>query len=296
MAKTLIVIAGPTASGKTNLAIKVAQYFNTKIINADSRQCYKELNIGVAKPNVLELGAVEHFFVNSHSISENINAGEFERLGLKYLDAIFESNDYAVLSGGTGLYIKALCQGIDEMPEIDAVIDKVINENYKRLGIVYLQNEIKIADELYFINGEINNPARLIRALVFAKSTGQSIINFQSQTAKPRNFEIKYYCIDLPREQLYENINSRVDIMMQDGLLDEVKSLLPYKDFKNLQTVGYTELFNFLENKCTLTEAIELLKQNTRRYAKRQVTWFKKQYPDRFFSKENILEKVKMGE
>jgi tRNA dimethylallyltransferase len=292
MAKTLIVIAGPTASGKTTLAMQIAKHYDTKIINADSRQCYKELNIGVAKPSNKELTEVPHYFVNSHSVTENINAGDFERLGLQYLESIFATNDYAILSGGSGLYIKALCQGMDDMPEINKTIDDEVNEQYKLHGITYLQTEIKLADASYYKNGEIHNPARLLRALVFARSTGQSIINFQKKTTKPRDFEIKYYCIDMPRIILYENINTRVDIMMQEGLLEEVKNLLPYKAYKNLQTVGYSELFSYLNNECTLAEAIALLKQNTRRYAKRQITWFKKQYPDRFFEKENIFEVI----
>jgi tRNA dimethylallyltransferase len=296
MAKTLIVIAGPTASGKTKLAIQIAKHFNTTIVNADSRQCYKELHIGVAKPSISELDEVQHFFVNSHSITQNINAGEYERLALQYLNEIFENNNYAVMAGGTGLYIKALCEGIDEMPTINTAIDTEVNTQYEKLGITYLQNEIAIIDPLYFATGEINNPARLIRALVFAKSTGQSIINYQNKKPKQRNFDIKYYCIDVPRAELYNNINSRVDMMMQDGLLEEVKTLLPYKNLKNLCTVGYTELFDYLENKSTLAAATETIKQNTRRYAKRQITWFKKLYSDRFFESEKLLEKVKRGD
>jgi tRNA dimethylallyltransferase len=274
--KTCIVLVGPTAIGKTAFAIQVAQHFNTQIISADSRQCFKELTIGVAKPSLQELNAVPHHFINLHSIHDEVNAGVFEKYALQKVEEIFSTNDIAVVVGGTGLYVKTFCQGIDNIPTIPMEIRNQINESYTQNGIEWLQQQIELLDTQYFAKGEIQNPQRLMRALEVVQFTGQSIINFQQQQKHQRDFKIIKIGLQMPREDLYNRINSRVDVMLQNGLLEEVKNLLPHKNLNALQTVGYTELFDFFDNKLSLDRAAELIKQNTRHYAKRQITWFKK--------------------
>jgi tRNA dimethylallyltransferase len=290
--KKLIVIAGPTASGKTALAIQIAKHYNTKIISADSRQCYTELNIGVAKPSDAELQEVEHFFVNSHSIHQSLNAADFEQIALDYLDVIFATNDVAVMVGGTGLYIKALCHGIDKMPPIDEQINNTVNQLYAQHGLEWLQECVAKEDPAFYATSEINNPARLLRALVFVRSNGVSIQQFKHHQKVQRNFAIEKYAIEMPREALYDRINNRVDEMMEQGLLAEVEGLLPYQDLKNLSTVGYSELFAYLNKSTSLENAIEFIKQNSRRYAKRQITWFKKDEEVQWLSAEQILQKI----
>ncbi|HMK04103.1 MAG TPA: tRNA (adenosine(37)-N6)-dimethylallyltransferase MiaA [Ferruginibacter sp.] len=276
MNKACIVIVGPTAVGKTSLAVEVAQQFHTKIISADSRQCYKELNIGVAKPTPEQLREVEHYFINSHTINEEVNAAIFEQYALKKAAAIFKDNDIAVLVGGTGLYVKTFCNGIDEVPVIDPAIREKIIADFEWEGLEWLQNEVLKKDPLYFEKGETKNPQRLMRALEVKLSTGRSIIEFQTQEKKQRDFNIIKIGLELPKEQLHKNINSRVDAMMNAGLLSEVKQLLPFKKRNALQTVGYRELFGHIAGDLLLEDAVEIIKINTRQYAKRQMTWFKK--------------------
>jgi tRNA dimethylallyltransferase len=275
--KTLIVIGGATASGKTDVSIQLAKHFNTEILSADSRQCYRELNIGVAKPTVYQLQEVPHHFINSYSIHDEVSAGVYERYGMEALQGIFEENDVAICVGGTGLYIKALCEGIDEMPTVNREIEKEVQTNYDLLGLEWLQNEVKKYDPAFFASGEHLNPSRLLRALIFTRSTDQSILTYRKNARKHRNFHIRYFAIDLPREQLYTRINSRVDEMMTTGLLDEVVSLADYCHLRALQTVGYAELFAYLQGSHTLVEAVTKIKQHTRNYAKRQITWFRHQ-------------------
>lgn len=274
--RTLHVICGPTAVGKTAFAINLAQQLNTAIISADSRQCYKEMTIGTAKPSKEELQAVKHYFIDEFSVTEHITAADFERLALGYLEEIFAKSNDAVVCGGTGLYIKALCEGLDEMPAVNEDIDREINEAYKQKGIDWLKDEVQKYDPDFFAEAEQENPARLLRALVFKLSTGESIIHYRSGKKKQRDFKIKKTILELPREELYERINKRVDVMMEMGLLKEVESLYPYKHLKNLQTVGYSELFDYLDGNYSLEEAIDKIKQHTRNYAKRQMTWFRK--------------------
>ena len=274
--KTCLVIAGPTAVGKTPVAVALAQHFNTEIISADSRQCYKELNIGVAKPSPEQLQQVKHWFINSHSIQDEVNAGVFEEYALKKADEIFEKNKVAVMVGGTGLYIKAFCEGMDEVPVIDPSIRQEIISNFKNNGLAWLQNEVEKIDPIYFSKGETKNPQRMMRALEVKLSTGKSIIEFRSHEKKERGFNIIKIGLELPKEQLHQNINKRVDEMVDNGLLDEVKSLTSFKHLNALQTVGYKELFDHLEGNVSLDNAIEQIKINTRQYAKRQMTWFKK--------------------
>ena len=276
MKKTCIIIAGPTAVGKTSIALAIAKHFSTEIISADSRQCFKQLNIGVAKPSTAELGAVNHYFINSHSIEDDISAADFESYALKAIENIFLKNDVAVMVGGTGLYIKAFCEGMDEIPAIDPSVRNAIITDYNNNGIQWLREQVKEKDNDYFVKGEIENPQRMMRALEVKMSTGQSIISFHSKQKKERDFDIIKIGLELPREILYQHINKRVDQMMEAGLLEEVRSLVRFKRLNALQTVGYRELFDHLDGKITLEKAIELVKQNTRHYAKRQVTWFKK--------------------
>ncbi len=275
MKKTLIIIGGPTASGKTSLAIQIAKKLNTSIISADSRQCYQELNIGVAKPNATELLTVPHYFINTHSIHKACDVAAYEKYALICLKKIFEEKNYAVCAGGTGLYIKALCEGIDEMPVVDKNIKTEIEKSYSENGLEWLQEQLKLHDQQFTIKGEMQNPARMLRALIFKLSIGESIVNYQKKNKAVRDFEIKAFCIDLAREKLYNNINKRVDEMMEMGLLDEVSSLLPYSDLTTLKTVGYTELFDHLNGIVSVEGAVGKIKQHTRNYAKRQLTWFR---------------------
>lgn len=273
---TVYVIAGPTAVGKTAIAIQLAQRLGTSIISADSRQCYREMTIGTAKPTEEELAQVHHYFINSHSVTEHLTTADFEQLALGYLQDIFKTNTSAVICGGTGLYIKSLCEGIDEMPDVDEAIEQEVNEQYRQHGIAWLQAAIQLEDPEFFKQGEIQNPVRMIRALSFIRSTGKSILNYRTGTKAPRPFNIIKIALDLPREVLYKRINHRVDIMMEQGLLDEVQKLYPQRHLKNLQTVGYSELFDYMDGKYTLQEAVDKIKQHSRNYAKRQLTWFRK--------------------
>jgi tRNA dimethylallyltransferase len=294
MEKTCIVIVGPTAVGKTAIAIKLAQHFNTQIISADSRQCFKELNIGVAKPSPEELQLVKHYFINSHSIKDEVNTAVFEKYALEKAKEIFEKHEIAIVVGGTGLYVKTFCYGIDEVPVIDPAIRKKINEDYGWEGIEWLQKQIEKNDPLYFAKGETQNPHRMLRALEVKLSTGKSIIEFHTQPKKKRDFNIIQIGLELPKEQLHKNINSRVDAMMKEGLLEEVKKLQPFKKLNALQTVGYRELFGYLNEDMSLEDAVEIIKINTRQYAKRQMTWFKKDEEVSWMSPEFsvVLEKL----
>ena len=274
--KTCIIVSGPTAVGKTGYAIDLAIKYNTQIISADSRQCYKELDIGVAKPSPAQLEKVKHYFINSHSIHEEVNAKVFEEYALRSVHEIFQNNDTAIMVGGTGLYIKAFAEGFDEFPKVDENIRKEINEEYKLKGFSWLQSQVKEKDPLFFEKGEIENPQRIIRALEVKLSTGKSILDLYSGKKAKRDFEIKHILLELPREQLYNNINHRVDEMMNAGLLQEVESLFEFKKLNALQTVGYKELFNYLEGNISLEKAVDDIKKNTRHYAKRQMTWFRK--------------------
>lgn len=276
MNKTCILIVGPTAVGKTSIAVKTALHFKTEIISADSRQCFKELNIGVAKPSAEELALVKHHFISSHSIKDEMNAAIYEQYALAKIDELFKKHDVVVMVGGTGLYVKTFCQGLDEVPVVDEKIRKKINEEFDWEGLEWLQKEVEKNDPLYYAKGEIKNPHRLLRALEVKLSTGKSIIEFQTQEKKKRPFNIIKIGLELPKEQLHKQINARVDAMMKAGLLDEVKKLVPYKKLNALQTVGYRELFGHLAGDLELEDAVEIIKINTRQYAKRQMTWFKK--------------------
>ncbi len=273
---TCIIIAGPTAVGKTALAIQLAQHFSTEVISCDSRQCFKELTIGTAKPADAELALVKHHFINSHSIQDTVNAAIFEQYALEKINNIFLQQPVAVMVGGTGLYIKAFCDGIDEVPEVDTAVRTAVIANYNNNGIEWLRQQVKQNDQEYFIKGEILNPQRMMRALEVKLSTGKSILDFHSKKKKPRDFNIIKIGLELPRAELVERINKRVDMMIEEGLAEEVKSLWPFQQLNALQTVGYRELFSYFENDLSFPQAVQAIKINTRQYAKRQMTWFKK--------------------
>lgn len=287
MVKTLIIIAGPTAIGKTSLAIRLARYYKTEIISADSRQFYKEMAIGTAKPDPEELSAVKHHFIDSHSVNDTFTAGNFEKEALKVLENLFIKHDQVIMVGGSGLFINAICNGFDELPVATDEIRNQLNKDLEEQGIEYLQKMLKEVDPVYFAEVDINNPQRLIRALEVYKTSGQTFSSYRSNTRKPRPFNIISIALNTDREKLYERINSRVDQMISSGLTDEVKGLLKYRHLNALQTVGYSEIFDYLDGKCSLEEAIEKIKQNTRRFAKRQITWFKKSDNIRWFDPED---------
>ncbi|PQJ09905.1 tRNA (adenosine(37)-N6)-dimethylallyltransferase MiaA [Flavipsychrobacter stenotrophus] len=271
-----MVIQGPTAVGKTAIAVDVAKRLGTSIVSADSRQCYKEMSIGTAKPTIEEQQGIKHYFVDDFSAIDALTVADYEQLALGYLSSIFEACDTAVVCGGTGLYIKALCEGIDPMPAVDEAITKEVNDRYAKEGITWLQDALSKEDPVYYEQMEIANPARLIRALVFIRSTGASIAAYRTNTKKQRPFKIIKVGLELPRQQLYDRINQRVDIMMENGLEVEAQSLYTSRHLKNLQTVGYVELFDYFDGKSTLAYAVDKIKQNSRNYAKRQLTWFKR--------------------
>lgn len=284
----LIVIAGPTAVGKTSVAIRLAQLLQTEIISADSRQCYQGMAIGTAQPSQEELAAIVHHFVACFSPEEQLTAADFERISLAYLAQIFKQNQTAIVCGGTGLYIKALCDGLDEMPAVDQQINAAVVANYEMLGIDWLREAMRQEDPEFYAQAAIDNPARMLRALAFMRSTGKSILTFQTGVSKDRPFRVLKIGLDLPRATLYERINQRVDLMMQEGLLAEVSALYPLRKLKNLNTVGYTELFDYLEHTVSLDAAIDKIKQHSRNYAKRQLTWFKKDPAFHWFQADDI--------
>ena len=267
---------GPTAVGKTSFAIALAKVFNTEIISADARQCYKEMNIGVARPSVDELKAVTHHFIASHSITENINASYFENWAMDKVESLFSTKDAIVMVGGTGLYIKAFCEGLDLIPAIDAEIRENIIAQYEKLGMRWLQKEVSVKDPQYWEKGEQKNPQRLMRALEVMLGTGSSILSFQNKKAVERPFKMVKIGLELDREELYQRINDRVLNMVELGLENEVKGLEDYGHLNALQTVGYSEWKDYFEQKISKEKVIENIQQNTRHYAKRQMTWFKR--------------------
>lgn len=285
--KTCIVIVGPTAVGKTALAIRVAEQFNTAIVSADSRQCFREMTIGVAKPSPEELARVHHYFINSHTIHEEVNAVVFEQYALQSVNQIYADHEVAVMTGGTGLYVKAFCEGLDDMPPVALELRQRINEQYQQQGLAWLQRQVAENDPLYYSTGEILNPQRLVRALEVKLATGRSIRDWQQGKKAERPFRIVKIGLRLAKEELHQNIHRRVDTMMQQGLLEEVKALLPWRHLNALQTVGYSELFNYLDGNSTLEQAIADIKTNTRHYAKRQMTWFQKDADVQWFSPHN---------
>lgn len=276
MAKKLLVIGGATASGKTALAIRLAQHFGTEILSADSRQFYREMSIGTAKPDAAELAAVRHHFIDSLHVTEDFSVGDFERAALKVLEALFASHDYAVLAGGSGLYIRAVCEGLDAFPDVSAATRDVVEAGFRAGGLAWLQGEVARLDPLYFSGVDRQNPARLRRALEVCLETGRPYSGFLQKEKPPRPFEPVYVLLDWPRDILYARIEARVDEMVAAGLEAEARALLPYRDRPALHTVGYEEWFDCFDGKTDRAETIARIKQHTRNYAKRQATWFRK--------------------
>lgn len=292
MPKTLIIIVGPTAVGKTNIGIEIAKHYKTEIISADSRQFFRETTIGTAKPSEEELLAVKHHFINSHSITQDFSVGHYEKQALETLNHIFSEHDYAVMVGGSGLYVNAIINGFDELPEIDITVRNTLNKKLKEQGISPLQQELEKIDPEYYQTADVNNPQRVIRALEVFYSSGKPFSSFRTGIKRKRAFKIVLIGLNMDREKLYDRINQRVDIMIEQGLIDEVKSLIPYQNLNSLNTVGYTEIFDYLNGNINLERAVELVKQNSRRYAKRQITWFKKVEGIKWFEpnqKEDII-------
>jgi tRNA dimethylallyltransferase len=288
----LISIVGPTAIGKTALSIELAKYFTTEIISADSRQFFKEMSIGTAKPSADEMQNIKHHFIDSHSISEEYNVGKYETEAIELLDDLFKKKEIVIMVGGSGLYVDAVCKGLDELPEAQPEIRNNISTLLQEKGIEALQELLKKLDNDYYQQVDLMNPQRLSRALEVCLSTGKPYSQMRLGKEKKRNFEPIKVGLNTSRETLYENINKRVDKMMEQGLLDEVKKLINYKNKNALQTVGYKELFDYIENKTTLNEAVELIKQHTRNFAKRQLTWFKRDEEIQWFEpdeKEKII-------
>lgn len=294
--KTVLVVCGPTAVGKTVVAIQLAKYFSTEIISADSRQCYRELNIGVAKPSEDDLLQVPHHFIASHSIQEEVTAAAFEQYALQKARELFQQHDVVIMVGGTGLYIKAFCEGLDAIPAVDPAIRESIIRLYEEKGLEWLQQQVMEKDPDFYAAGEIYNPQRMMRALEVAEATGQSILSFHSGKKAEREFNIIRIGLALPKEELDRNIAVRVNQMIAAGLLDEVKRLTPYKHLNALQTVGYAELFDHFNGKITLEKAVANIKSNTRRYAKRQMTWFRKDAAIRWFSPLQLKEIISYAE
>jgi tRNA dimethylallyltransferase len=276
LSKTVIVIVGPTAIGKTAVSIAITKTLNCPILSADSRQFFKEMSIGTAKPSFEEMQGIPHYFINSHSITEEYNVGKFETESIALLDELFKKYNQVIVVGGSGLYIDALCKGFDELPQADKKVREKIDSVLISQGIEGLQSLLKEVDIDYYNKVDLNNPQRLSRAIEVSLTSGRPYSQFRKGEHKKRNFNIIKIGLTTNRETLYERINQRVDDMINNGLIDEVKSLVSYKYLNALQTVGYKELFDYLENKTDLPTAINLIKQNTRRFAKRQLTWFRK--------------------
>jgi tRNA dimethylallyltransferase len=293
--KLLIVIAGPTASGKTRLSVDIALHFSCEIISADSRQCYKELTIGTAKPDADEMNGITHHFINSHVVTEEFNAGIFAEQASKLINTLFEKTNIIVVTGGSGLYIDALLFGVDDLPPRNNTLRKELADKLKHSGIKYLQDQLKEKDPEYFNIVDINNPQRLIRALEIIAHSGLPYSTYLEKKEKKSPWNYLMCGINFSRDELYDRINNRVDQMFENGLVAEVKSLQPYRSLNALQTVGYKEVFSYLSGDISLPECVELVKKNTRNYAKRQLTWFRR-YPEMQWVEQDaagkIIEKV----
>lgn len=273
--KQIVIVAGPTAVGKTRVAIDLAKALNTEIVSCDSRQLYKEMSIGTAKPSPQELAEVLHHFIGSHSIHNAYTAADYHRDARAVIDTVLAKNDTVVVAGGTGLFIKAILEGFDSIPDTDPNIESDLIKIFESHGIEALQRELLSSDPSYYWNIDIQNHRRVIRALAVIRTTGLPFSSFLKKEKAPY-YDAVYFVLNRKREHLYDRINARVDIMMERGLLNEVKALEAYKSLRSLRTVGYQELFEYLAGQCTYEHALSKIKQHSRNYAKRQITWFKK--------------------
>jgi len=284
----IILIAGPTAVGKTAMAINVARTFQAEIISSDSRQCYREMNIGVARPSEEELAAVKHHFIATHSVQDELTAAAFEKYALSVSENLFKNHNLVVLAGGTGLYIRAFLEGLDAVPVVPAELREQLTRKYNENGRDWLRDELIKKDSDYAARGDLYNPQRMLRALEVWECFGKSILSFYEKGIKSRPFKVIRIGLDIPREELYTRINVRVEQMIASGLIEEVAGLEKYKHLSPLQTVGYRELFPYLEGEYTKERAVALIQQNTRHYAKRQLTWFRNQERLQWFDPGNI--------
>ncbi len=288
MSKTLIIIAGPTAIGKTALAISLAKHFKTEIISADSRQFYREMNIGTAKPSEAELKEVKHHLINSHSVLDQFNAGDFEKESIELINKLFLNHDQVIMAGGSGLFINAVSHGFDQLPIATEEIRNYFNTILEEKGIKFLQDQLKEIDPVYYKEVDIYNPQRIIRALEVFECSGKTFSSLRTNIKKQRPFNIVKIGLNTDRNIVYERINLRVDQMIKDGLIKEVEGLKSFRHLNPLNTVGYSEIFDYLEGKSNREEAIEKIKQNTRRFAKRQLTWFKKSEDIKWYKPDEL--------
>lgn len=275
MEKQLIVIEGPTASGKTSLAVELAKHFETVVLSSDSRQFYKEMSIGTAKPSSEEMAGIKHYFIDSNSLQDPVTAGKFEKQSLEILEEEFKIHDTIILVGGSGMFTNALCNGLDNIPVFQEIQKELRNE-LEEFGPEKLLNELQLSDAEYFDSVDKNNNMRILRALEVIRGTGSTFTSFRQNSSTERPFEVKRFVINHERTILYDRINLRVDLMIENGLLEEVKQLENFRNLAPLQTVGYSEVFDYFDGKWTLEECIDKIKQHTRNYAKRQLTWFKR--------------------
>ena len=289
----LIIIVGPTAVGKTDLCVKLAKAFDTEILSCDSRQFYQQLNIGTAKPTPEEMGSVVHHFVDSHSINEYYSAGDFERDAIKLLENdIFKRKNIAIMTGGSGLFVKAITDGLDEMPEAPLALREELMQRLEKGELEIMAEELRKLDSEYYETADLQNSQRVVRALEVCLSSGRAFSSFHKKNSIERSFNIIKIGIERPREQLYERINYRMDLMLKNGLIEEVRGLINYRNHNALQTVGYKEVFEYLDGNKDFATMVELLKRNSRRYAKRQMTWFKNQGSFQWFY-GNDFEEIK---
>ena len=292
MTKYLICVVGPTAIGKTALGIKLAKHFETEIISADSRQFYKEMNIGTAVPSQKELSEVKHHFIQHISIEESYSVGDFEFDALKKLEELYQKNEVVVMVGGSGLYVDSVTKGLDDFPEIDESVRIKLNEELEIKGLDYLQNKLKNLDIVASQTIAIDNPRRVIRALEVCIQTGKPYSSFLKKKENKRSFETIYVGLTAKRETIYDRINQRVDIMIKEGLVEEANQLIPKRHLNALETVGYKELFNYFDKECILDFAISEIKKNTRRFAKRQLTWYRKNEDVAWFDYQTHIENI----
>ena len=290
MTKTLVVILGPTGVGKTDTCIKVAKHFNVPIINADSRQIFMELPIGTAAPTQTQQQDVKHYFVGNHHIEDYYSASMFEQDALQLIDQLFASNDLALMSGGSMMYIDAVCNGIDDIPTVDDNTRQWMKQRLEHEGLPALVEELKVLDPEHYNFVDKNNPRRVVHALEICHMTGKTYTSFRTNQIKQRPFNIVKIGLNLPREELYQRINQRVLNMMQEGLEEEARKVYSKRQYNSLSTVGYRELFEYFDGLCTLEEAITKIQSNTRRYMRKQLTWFKKDDKIQWFSPNNIEE------
>ena len=287
MRKTVIVVAGPTAVGKTDLCVRLARQLNTVVVSADSRQLYRELTIGTAKPTVTELGGVPHYFIDSHSIANPISAGQYEREALALFEQLFKTLDTIILTGGTGLYINAVLNGLDDMPEGNPQLRIQLQQQFEAEGITQLQAHLLQLDPAYAALADLNNTQRVMRALEVCLTTGKPYSWFRQRAGIIRPFTARLIALQRPREELYSRTDKRMDQMLANGLVEEVRGLLPFRQTPALQTVGYKEVFPYLDGEYDYNAMVDLLKRNSRRYAKRQLTWFRHQNQFQWFNPEN---------